>query len=51
MPHLTRTEQSVLYARMQEPKSGLQTGSAPYRLYGVDDLQPVTEERRSSNGW
>jgi hypothetical protein len=33
MPHLTRAEQSVLYARMHEPKSGLQTGLSPYRLY------------------
>jgi len=33
MPHLTRTEQSVLYARMQEPRERLTDRIGPYRLY------------------
>jgi hypothetical protein len=56
MPHLTRTEQSVLYARMHEPKSGLQTGLAPYRLYSRvlsarSRLTPMLTRMLSRNVW
>ena len=56
MPHLTRTEQSVLYARMHEPKSGLQAGLALYRLYSRvvparSRLAPMLTRMLSRNVW